>query len=94
MSMLRQRSWAAVAAALALGALGCSIRERDAADAAADTMTTPTMRRELSVDLRTAELALQQIEDSVDAALGPEFAIRLHPLKEAFVPTESSSANA
>jgi hypothetical protein len=37
-------------------------------------MTTPTMRRELSSDLRAAEQALQQIQDSVDVALGPELA--------------------
>jgi hypothetical protein len=55
------------------------------ADAVADTMTTPTMRRELSSDLRTAEEALRKMEDSVDAALGPDLAIRLHPLREAFV---------
>lgn len=85
MSTLRHRALAAVAAALTLGALACSEKPRDAGDAVADTMTTPTMRRELSSDLRTAEQALQQIEDSVDVALGPELAIRLHPLKEAFL---------
>ncbi|MGH7679492.1 MAG: lysozyme inhibitor LprI family protein [Gemmatimonadaceae bacterium] len=50
-----------------------------------DTMTTPTMRRELSNDLRVAEQALQEIQDSVDAALGPDLAIRLLPLRDAFV---------
>ena len=82
MSTLRQRGLTAVAAAL-LGAFACSEQQRDAR--VADTMTTPTMRRELSSDLRTAEQALQQIEDSVDVALGPELAMRLHPLREAFV---------
>jgi uncharacterized protein YecT (DUF1311 family) len=43
------------------------------------------MRRELSTDLRAAEQALQQVQDSVDVALGPELAIRLVPLREAFV---------
>ena len=85
MSTLRQRGLAAVAAALTLGAFACSERPRDADDAVADTMTTPTMRRDLSSDLRAAELSLQQAEDSVDAALGPELAIRLQPLREAFV---------
>src|SRR5688572_10811270 len=68
-----------------LGAFACSERPRDKSDAAADTMTTPTMRRELSSDLRAAEQALQQIQDSVDVALGPELAVRLVPLREAFV---------
>lgn len=85
MSTLGQRGLAAVATALTLGALACSEKPRDAGDAVADTMTTPTMRRELSSDLRTAEQALQQIEDSVDVALGPELAMRLVPLREAFV---------
>jgi len=86
MSMLRQRGLAVVAA-LTLGAVACSERPRVArdSDAAADTMTTPTMRRDLSSDLRAAEQALQQVEDSVDAALGPELAIRLQPMHEAFV---------
>lgn len=83
MSPLRQHTWAAVAVTLTLGALACS--KRDAGDAVADTMTTPTMRRDLSSDLRSAEQALQLAEDSVDAALGPEVAIRLQPLREAFV---------
>jgi uncharacterized protein YecT (DUF1311 family) len=86
MTTRRQRGVAAVATALTLGALACSDYSRDAReDAVADTMTTPTMRRELSSDLRAAEQALQQIQDSVDVALGPELAIRLHPLREAFV---------
>jgi uncharacterized protein YecT (DUF1311 family) len=85
MSMLRQRGLGAVAVALMLGASACSEQPRDARDAVADTMTTPTMRRELSSDLRAAEQALQQIQDSVDVALGPELAMRLHPLREAFV---------
>ncbi len=85
MSTLSHRGLAAFTAALTLGAFACSERPRDAMDAVADTMTTPTMRRELSSDLRVAEQALQLIEDSVDVALGPELAIRLHPMKEAFV---------
>ena len=85
MSTLRRRGLAAVAASLMLGALACSERPRDKRDAAADTMTTPTMRRELSSDLRAAEQALQQIQDSVDVALGPELASRLRPLRETFV---------
>jgi uncharacterized protein YecT (DUF1311 family) len=84
-STLRRRGLAAVAASLMLGALACSERPSDKSDAAADTMTTPTMRRELSSDLRAAEQALQQIQDSVDVALGPELAVRLVPLREAFV---------
>jgi len=85
MSTLRRRGPAVVAAALMLGTLACSERPSDKRDAAADTMTTPTMRRELSSDLRAAEQALQQIQDSVDVALGPELAVRLVPLREAFV---------
>lgn len=86
MTTRRRRGMAAVAAALTWGALACSEHSRDAReDAVADTMTTPTMRRELSSDLRAAEQALQQIQDSVDVALGPELATRLHPLREAFV---------
>lgn len=86
MTTRRQRGLASVAAALTLGAFACSEHSRDAReDAVADTMTTPTMRRELSSDLRAAEQALQQIQDSVDVALGPELAMRLHPLREAFV---------
>jgi uncharacterized protein YecT (DUF1311 family) len=85
MSTLRQRWLAVVAAVLMLGAFACSERPRDESDAAADTMTTPTMRRELSSDLRAAEQALQQIQDTVDVALGPELAVRLRPLREAFV---------
>ena len=81
MTTRRQRGVAAVATALTLGAFACSERSRDMAD----TMTTPTMRRELSSDLRAAEQALQQIQDSVDVALGPELAIRLRPMREAFV---------
>ena len=81
MTTRRQRAVAAAAMALTLGAFACSERSRDMAD----TMTTPTMRRELSSDLRAAEQALQQIQDSVDVALGPELATRLHPLREAFV---------
>ena len=84
MSTLRQGGLAAVAAALTLGAFACSERPRDATDAVADTMTTPTMRRDLSSDLRAAEQALQEAQDSVDAALGPEFAGRLQPLRAAF----------
>lgn len=80
-----RRSLAAFTATLTLVSLACSARPRDARDAVADTMTTPTMRRDLSSDLRAAEQALQLVEDSVDAALGPELAIRLHPMKEAFV---------
>ena len=86
MTTRRQRRAAAVAAALTLGAFACSEYSRDAREnAVADTMTTPTMRRELSSDLRAAEQALQQIQDSVDVALGPELATRLHPLRAAFV---------
>jgi uncharacterized protein YecT (DUF1311 family) len=88
MSTSRQRGLTAVFAALTLGAYACSERRsdsRDSSEAATDTMTTPTMRRELSSDLRTAELALQKVEDSVDVALGPDEAIRLRPLKEAFL---------
>jgi hypothetical protein len=51
----------------------------------ADTMTTPTMRRDLTSDLRAAEQALQELQDSVDAGLGPDLAIRLQPLREEFV---------
>jgi len=80
MTTRRQRGVAA-AAALTFGAFACSERSRDMAD----TMTTPTMRRELSSDLRAAEQSLQQIQDSVDVALGPELATRLHPLREAFL---------
>jgi uncharacterized protein YecT (DUF1311 family) len=77
---------AAVAAALTtMGAFACSERPREAADAVADTMTTPTMRRALSSDLQAAEQALLQIEDSIDAALGPALAARLQPMREAFV---------
>jgi uncharacterized protein YecT (DUF1311 family) len=88
MRSLRQRELAVVCAALIAGAFACSERARDASDAsdaAADTMTTPAMRRTLSSDLRTAEEALQRVEDSVDVALGPDEAIRLRPLKEAFL---------
>ena len=85
MRTLRQCRLAVVTAALALGALACSGRSRDTTDSVADTMTTPTMRRDLSGDLRAAELALQQAEDSVDAALGPELTTRLRPMREAFV---------
>ena len=87
MSTPRQRGLAAVAGTLTLlAAFACSGRSRDETDAAvADTMTTPTMRRDLSSDLRAAEQALQQAEDSVDRALGPELAIRLQPMKEAFL---------
>ena len=81
MTTRRQRAVAAAAMALTLGAFACSERSRDMAD----TMTTPTMRRELSSDLRAAEQALQQIQDSVDVALGPELATRLQPLREAFL---------
>jgi len=82
---MRQRALAAVAVALTMEAMACSDRARDARDAVGDTMTTPTMRRELSGDLRAAEEALQKVEDSVDVALGPEVAIRLQPMKEAFL---------
>jgi uncharacterized protein YecT (DUF1311 family) len=85
MSTLRRHGLAVVCATLTAGALACSERPRDAKDAVADTMTTPAMRRELSSDLRTAEEALQKVEDSVDVALGPDEAIRLRPLKEAFL---------
>ena len=85
MSTLLQRGLAVFAAALMAGVLACSERPRDTTDTVADTMTTPTMRRDLSSDLKAAELALQQAEDSVDAALGPELAIRLQPMREAFV---------
>ena len=81
MTTRRRRVVSAVATSLTLGAFACSERSRDMAD----TMTTPTMRRELSSDLRAAEQALQQIQDSVDVALGPELATRLRPLREAFV---------
>jgi uncharacterized protein YecT (DUF1311 family) len=43
------------------------------------------MRRDLSGDLRVAEQSLQKVEDSVDVALGPDEAIRLRPMKEAFL---------
>ena len=85
MSTPSQRGFAAVAAALTLAVFACAQHPRDAADAVADTMTTPTMRRELSSDFRSAEQALQRIEDSIDVALGPELAIRLQPMREAFV---------
>jgi uncharacterized protein YecT (DUF1311 family) len=85
MSTLRRRALSAIAATLTLGAVACSERPHDKSDAVADTMTTPTMRRELSTDLRAAEQALQQVQDSVDVALGPELAVRLVPLREAFV---------
>jgi len=85
MRTLREGGLLAVAMALVLGASACSERPRDARDAAAGTMTTPMMRRELSGDFRAAEQALQQMEDSVDVALGPELAIRLRPMREAFV---------
>jgi uncharacterized protein YecT (DUF1311 family) len=85
MNTMRQRGLAVVAAALMLGAIACSGRSSDASDAAGDTMTTPAMRRDLSGDLRVAEQALQKVEDSVDVALGPEVAIRLQPMKEAFL---------
>ena len=85
MTTMRQRGLAAVVAALMLGAIACSDRPSDASDTASDTMTTPTMRRELSGDLRVAEQALQKVEDSVDVALGPDVAIRLRPMKEAFL---------
>lgn len=78
MSTLRQRGLATVVA-LTLGAFACSDRSRD------DTMTTPAMRSELSTELVAAERALQQIQDSVDAALGPDIASRLQPLREEFV---------
>jgi hypothetical protein len=81
----RHRRLVAFAAALTLSAIACSERPRDAMETATDTITTPEMRRDLTSDLRAAEVALQQLEDSVDVALGPEVAIRLHPLKEAFV---------
>jgi uncharacterized protein YecT (DUF1311 family) len=79
--MTTRRQRVVAAAALTFGAFACSERSRDMAD----TMTTPTMRRELSSDLHAAEQALQQLQDSVDVALGPELATRLHPLREAFV---------
>ena len=87
MRTLSHRGLTAFATAVTLGALACSERPRarDDVDAVADTMTTPTMRRELSSDLRAAELALLRLEDSVDVALGPELAIRLRPMREAFV---------
>jgi uncharacterized protein YecT (DUF1311 family) len=88
MSTMRRRERAVIVAALTLAAVACSKRSgdvRDSSDAVSDTMTTLTMRRDLSSDLRTAEQALQQVEDSVDAALGPDEAIRLRPLKQAFL---------
>lgn len=85
MSMPRHHRLPVFAAALALGAFACSERPRDTVEAVTDTMTTPAMRRDLTNDLRAAEQALQQAEDSVDAALGPNLAARLEPLKEAFV---------
>ena len=81
----RHRRLPAFAVAMTLCAVACSDRSRDSIATGTDTMTTPAMRRELTSDLSAAEQALQQAEDSVDAALGPEVAIRLHPLKEAFV---------
>jgi uncharacterized protein YecT (DUF1311 family) len=48
-------------------------------------MTTPTMRRDLTSDYRAAEQALTRAEDSVDNALGPNLAVRLQPMREAFV---------
>ena len=85
MNTPRQCGLTAVAAALMAGAIACSDSPRNASEAASDTMTTPTMRRELSSDLRSAEQALQKVEDSVDVALGPEDALRLRPMKEAFL---------
>ena len=88
MRSLHRCGLAVVCATLTAGIFACSERPRgasDTSDAAADTMTTPTMRRELSSDLRTAEQALQRVEDSVDVTLGPDDAIRLRPLKEAFL---------
>ncbi len=82
MSVSRQRGLTTIAVALTVGAFACS---RSPRDTVADTMTTPTMRRALSSDLGAAELALRQMEDSVDVLLGPEIAIRLQPLREAFV---------
>ncbi|HEU4994214.1 MAG TPA: lysozyme inhibitor LprI family protein [Gemmatimonadaceae bacterium] len=82
------RRRAAFTSVLTLGLLACSERSResrDSTEAITDTITTPTMRRDLSSDLRAAEQALQQVEDSVDAGLGPQLAIQLHPLKAAFV---------
>jgi uncharacterized protein YecT (DUF1311 family) len=85
MTTPRHRRLAAFAAALMLGAVACSGPARDSAESKADAITTPAMRLDLTNDLRAAELALQQMEDSVDAALGPDLAVRLQPLKEAFV---------
>ena len=48
-------------------------------------MAMPAMRRDLTSDYRAAEWALQLAEDSVDNALGPNVAVRLQPLKAAFV---------
>jgi uncharacterized protein YecT (DUF1311 family) len=76
---------APVAVALIVALAACSKREPDALNAVADTMTTPTMRRELTSDLRASELALERIQKSVDSALGPELAIHLEPLRQAFL---------
>ena len=85
MIAVRQCGLAAVAAVVAFGAQACSNCPREARDTVADTITTPAMRRDLTSDYRAAELALQEAQDSVDAALGPEFAVRLEPLRAAFV---------
>jgi hypothetical protein len=85
MTTARHRWLTAFAAALTLGGFACSERPRDAIDTATDTMTTPAMRQDLTNDLRAAELALKRLQDSVDAALGPDLAVRLQPLREVFV---------
>jgi len=86
MNTLRQRGLAAVAAALTLGAFACSKQEHPADRAAvADTETTVAQRRDLTSDYRAAEQALTLAEDSVDNALGPNLAVRIKPLRAAFV---------
>ena len=81
--MKRSCRWlAALTASLTLGTVACS--ELSGGEKEKDT-TTPAMRRDLSADLRAAEQALERIQQSVDSALGPEIAIHLVPLREAFV---------
>ena len=84
MSTKSHRRLAAFWVAATLAVSACSGRPRDTIDAVADTMTTPAMRRDLTNDLRVAERQLQQLQDSVDAALGPDLATRLQPLREEF----------
>ena len=68
MSTPRQRGLTAVAVALTLSASACSERPREAADVVADTMTTPTIRRYISSELRASEQSLQRLDDYEDSA--------------------------